>query len=248
MQRKRPLTQQYEQYTKEDFLVWQILFDRQMKLLNKYASSEYLNAINQIGFQAGRIPNFTEVNETLQAFTGWKLKVVPALVPEVDFFEMLSRKIFPATCWLRTMTELDYIEEPDMFHDVFGHVPLLINPDYALFMQAFGTLALESIDKTEIIRLLSRIYWFTIEFGLIKESNSIKIYGAGILSSPGETLNSINNAVMKKPFNTEEILNTAYRTDVLQEQYFVTTGFAQLFNMLPNLKQLIYNKKPISST
>ena len=247
MERIRPLHQQYHSYTPQDHQVWQILFNRQMKLLNQHASSAYLHAIKEIGFQHAAIPHFSQVSERLMALTGWQLTVVPGLVPEAEFFQLLSRRIFPATCWLRTLAEIDYIEEPDMFHDVFGHVPLLTDPAYASFMQAFGSMALAWAHRPEAISLLSRIYWFTIEFGLIQEQGAAKIYGAGILSSPGETMHSMHPHTARRPCHAADIFATSYRTDVMQDQYFVISSFAHLQEMLPLVKTLIDNYEgPIS--
>lgn len=239
MERNKPLTQVYESYTAEDFLVWQTLFDRQMLLLQQYASHTYLQSLETIGFNAGEIPDFKKVNKVLAGLSGWQITVAPELVPQQEFFELLSRKIFPATCWLRTFAELDYIEEPDMFHDVFGHIPLLADPSYARFMQAFGELALSWIEDEEMIALLSRIYWFTIEFGLIKENGIAKIYGAGIISSPGETRHSMDALTKRTAFDATQALQTPYRTDVIQDQYFVIENLQQLDQMLPQLRALL---------
>jgi phenylalanine-4-hydroxylase len=233
MHRLKPTIQKFEDYTKEDFAVWQQLYIRQMQLLSEYASKSYLDAVDQIGFKENAIPDFGKTTQKLISATGWELTVVPELVPQQHFFELLSNRVFPATCWLRTAKELDYIEEPDMFHDVFGHVPLLVNPAYALFMQGFGELAMKWADVPEAIKLLSRVYWFTIEFGLISETGSTKIYGAGILSSPGETVHSMHPETVRKAFHIETILTTAYRTDILQEHYFVIHSFEQLYESLP---------------
>lgn len=243
MNRNRPMAQHYELYTREDFRVWRTLFERQQQLLTSYGSATYLNAIGKVGFTAEAIPDFSKVNTLLQPLTGWQLTVVPGLVPARDFFEMLAIKIFPATCWLRTEAELDYIEEPDMFHDVFGHVPLLADAHYALFMQAFGQMALQWADDEEVIDILSRLYWFTVEFGLIQEQNGVKIYGAGILSSPGETRHSMADTTSRLPFDATEILNTSYRTDVMQDKYFVIKSFEQLYHGLPHVAAIINNFK-----
>lgn len=239
MERNRPLSQQYDQYTTEDFAVWNALFERQMQLIDQYGSLHYKAALYAVGFHAASIPDFKEVNHRLKATTGWQLSVVPGLVPVAEFFALLARRIFPATCWLRTLSELDYIEEPDMFHDVFGHVPLLSNPAYASFMQSFGQLGLEWNHDAQKMELLSRIYWYTIEFGLIRESGIPKIYGAGILSSPGETLHSIHHDTMRSPFNTVKVLETPFRTDVIQEQYFEIEDIAQLDHILYEIQALM---------
>lgn len=228
MERNRPLSQQYEQYTQEDFAVWRALFERQMHLLNQYGSQYYKAALYTVGFEADSIPDFKQVNQKLKAATGWQITVVPGLVPAAAFFALLARRIFPATCWLRTMAELDYIEEPDMFHDVFGHIPLLSHPAYADFMHTFGQLGLQWNNDAHKMELLSRVYWYTIEFGLIKENGMSKIYGAGILSSPGETLHSMAPGTTRIPFCVPEILDTPFRTDVLQEAYFELANLDQL--------------------
>ncbi len=243
MNRNRPMTQNYELYTREDLRVWRTLFERQEQLLLLHGSTTYLNAIDKVGFNADAIPNFTEVNTLLQPLTGWQLTVVPGLVEPKDFFGLLADKIFPATCWLRTWAELDYIEEPDMFHDVFGHVPLLADANYARFMQAFGAMALQWIDDEDMINLLSRLYWFTVEFGMIKEHNEVKIYGAGIISSPGEAMHSVAANTERSLFNVTEILTIPYRTDVMQDRYFVIDCFSQLYNALPEVAGIINNFK-----
>lgn len=228
MERHRPLVQIYSQYTAEDRRVWHALFERQHRLLQSHASRRYLKALDAIGFSAERIPEFCEVNERLKAATDWNLCVVTGHVPPAEFFARLASRQFPATCWLRTFAELDYIEEPDMFHDVFGHVPLLIDPEYASFMQRFGEIALEFIDDEDAIEALSRLYWFTIEFGLIVEAGDRRIYGAGILSSPGETRHSMSAAPECAGLDLDRVMGTGFRTDVIQDLYFSIPSFAVL--------------------
>lgn len=251
MQRKKPLVQQYDAYTPEDFKVWQLLFERQMQLLKQYASPLYLDCLQQAGFYAEAIPHFGKTNEALGKLSGWQLCVVPELVPQKEFFELLAKKMFPATCWLRSMQELDYIEEPDMFHDVFGHVPLLANEAYAAFMEGFGQLALQWAGKPGAISLLGRIYWFTIEFGLVRNGSHNGIYGAGILSSIEETKSAVSNRSTKHVFDIMQMLDTDYRTDIVQEQYFIINSFEQLYAALPDidalLKQLVYDIKAIKA-
>ncbi len=247
MNRLKPTVQRFKDYTQEDFTVWHQLYTRQMQLLSEHASGLYLDAINRIRFLADDIPDFQRTSSILMPETGWKLTVVPELVPQQDFFQLLSSRIFPATCWLRTAKELDYIEEPDMFHDVFGHVPLLINPAYAMFMQGFSELAMQWADVPKAIELLGRVYWFTIEFGLIHEADEVKIYGAGILSSPGETKYAMHPDTIRKPFDIEELLNTSYRTDTLQEQYFVIDSFEQLYESLPAIDSALQTLLPVQA-
>lgn len=237
MQRHKPTAQHYSAYTTEDFNVWTLLFKRQMNLLQPHASQLYLKAIDDIGFKAHEIPHFGKTNERLRSFTGWQITVAPELVPQKEFFELLSQKIFPATCWLRTMAELDYIEEPDMFHDVFGHIPLLTNTAYAAFMEGFGKLAMKWVEVPEMIALLGRVYWFTIEFGLLREHRQAKIFGAGIISSPGETANSLSDQSARHPFDIAQMLSTDYRTDIVQPDYFVIDSFDQLCAALPEIER-----------
>jgi phenylalanine-4-hydroxylase len=247
MERIRPTAQVYGNYTPEDFLVWQLLFERQMVQLRSMASTAYLGAVERIGFTADAIPRFENINTRLDGLTGWKLQVVPGEVPARDFFEMLARRIFPATCWLRTYDELDYVEEPDMFHDVFGHVPLLADEAYADFIHAFGQLAQLFIDDEAAITQLSRLYWFTIEFGLIREHGQRRIYGAGILSSPAESKHSLSDAVSVKPFAATEVLARAFRTDVMQDCYYMIDSFDALSDILSEVGTLLSIRKKIGT-
>ena len=235
----RPTKQIYSNYTEQDFQVWNILFKRQMQHLAPVVCSEYLDALKAIKFSADKIPDFIEVNEILKRITGWSLIVVPNISPQKEFFEFLSQKKFTATCWLRTMEQLDYLEEPDMFHDVFGHVPLLSNHAYCNFFKGISEIALDYLDNLKAIELLGRIYWFTIEFGLIREKGELKIYGAGIISSPGETKHCLSDQSTKIDFDVATIFNTDYRTDIIQEKYFVIESFDQLYNALPEIKALL---------
>ena len=232
----RPKEQIYSDYTTQDFEVWKILFNRQIKSLEKTVSSEYMKALETIHFSANRIPDFREVNRKLATLTGWSLEVVPNISPQKIFFQFLSQKKFTATCWLRTLEQLDYIEEPDMFHDVFAHVPLLTNQSYCNFFKGISEIALEHFDNPKAIELMGRIYWFTIEFGLIRENNELKIYGAGIISSAGETRHCLDPLIPKLEFNVDTILNSEFRTDILQDKYFVIDSFDQLYHSLQEIK------------
>lgn len=236
---RRPESQIYSNYTTEDFNVWKTLFTRQMELLKPNVSETYLSALETVNFTANKIPDFNEVNNILMPITGWSLHVVPSISPQPVFFDFLSKKKFTATCWLRTMEQLDYIEEPDMFHDVFAHVPLLSNNAYCNFFKGISDIANENRENPSAIELLGRIYWFTIEFGLKKENNKLKIYGAGIISSAGETRHCLGNDCRKTPFDVKTIMNTGFRTDLLQEQYFVIESFEQLYNSLPEIRAVL---------
>lgn len=231
--------QEYENYSEEDFLVWKTLYNRQIKNLEGKVSDEYLRSLEAVGFIADRIPNFREVDHILASYTGWALTVVSNISPQKEFFQFLSEKKFTSTTWLRKLSQLDYIEEPDMFHDVFGHVPLLVNKHYTDFFQGIAGIALKNINNPDIIELLGRIYWFTIEFGLILEAGKLKIYGAGIISSFGETNHCLSGKVELIPFDVQKIMNTEYRNDQIQNKYFVIDSYEQLYQALPFIENEI---------
>jgi phenylalanine-4-hydroxylase len=234
------MRQEYEKYTPEDFEVWRILFERQMKALPGKATQEYLEGIKRVGFVADRIPNFDEVNEHLKKYTGWRIYVVPGLLPNKEFFELMRDGNFCATTWLRRKDQLDYLQEPDMFHDVFGHVPLLTNKPLCKFLEDLSLIALEHIDSEIAIELIARLYWYTVEFGLIQEKEGLRIYGAGILSSSGETDYSLYSDIPQRvPFNVAEILDTPYIKDRYQSKYFVIDSFEQLYASVPEIAKLV---------
>lgn len=236
------MRQIYYNYTEEDFKVWKTLFDRQMKQFSTHACKAYMEGLKTAHFETGIIPDFKEINQVLRDTTGWELAVVPGIVPDYTFFELMANKKFPATTWIRKMKELDYLEEPDMFHDVFAHVPLLTNQHFASFLEELSKIGLEYVDNPHIIALLSRVYWFTVEFGLIREPNGIRIYGAGILSSAGETNFSMSPEPPKHQFNVEHMLETPYRKDQFQTQYFITDTYEQLYGAIPEIRRLLAQK------
>jgi phenylalanine-4-hydroxylase len=238
-QRNRPSEQIYSNYTKEDFAVWKLLYERQMNFLTDKVAVEFIEAVDQVGFNSDEIPNFRNVNQRLAQSTGWKIKTVPNIAEADVFFENLANKTFTATCWLRSMDEIDYLEEPDMFHDVFAHTPLLSNKAYTDFFQAMGVIALEVIDDPEKVKMLQRLYWFTIEFGLIRNDNDLKIYGAGIISSKGESEHALSDKSEKRPYNVEQIMAHDFRTDVIQDTYYVIESFDELTSSLPRIKELV---------
>ncbi len=231
------MKQDMNAYTAQDKLVWKTLFERQVKNLQGKVCDEYLQALEDMSpvLNADNIPDFDAVDEWFKTSTGWKMKVVPGLIPVDEFFELLANKTFCSSTWLRTMEQLDYLEEPDMFHDTFGHIPLLSNPIFSDFMQQFGELGCSMKDNEQVVLELQRLYWFTIEFGMIGHANP-KIYGAGICSSFGESNRSIDSAITKLPFNMLEVLQKPFRTDVVQEEYICIDSFEQLFEALKILK------------
>ncbi len=237
--RLKYMQQDYAAYGEEDFKVWKILFERQIVNLPKAASKAYLDGIKEINFSSDRIADFADVNGRLAKSTGWGIQVVPGLIDDDLFFGLLNNRRFPSSTWLRKMEQLDYLEEPDMFHDAFAHMPMLTNQPYVDFLQQLSGIALSHIDDNLAIDLLSRIYWFTIEFGLIREGGVLKIYGAGILSSAGETKFSLSEEPMHFPYNVRKILNTPYWKDKYQDRYFVIDSYEQLFNSIPEIESVL---------
>ncbi|MCL4116963.1 UNVERIFIED_CONTAM: hypothetical protein GTU68_012371 [Idotea baltica] len=233
------MIQNYMAYAAEDHKVWATLYARQMEVLPELSAAEYLKGIKKCGFKKDRVPNFTEVNAALGTATGWSIYVVPGLIDNQKFFEHLSRKEFPATTWLRTMDQLNYLEEPDMFHDVFGHIPLLSDPFFCEFLQKLSGMSLEHIDNPVIIEYLARLYWYTVEFGLIRTNDEVKIYGAGIISSTGESLFSLSAEATHVDFDPIQVLKTPYIKDRYQAQYFVVESFEELFASLESVQEFI---------
>ncbi|MFD2513384.1 phenylalanine 4-monooxygenase [Pontibacter locisalis] len=232
------LVQNYSSYTEDNHKVWAILFERQMENLPDKAIPEFFEGLKLVNFQPDRIPNFNEVNKRLKPLTGFEVVPAPGIVDDAVFFSLIANKQFPATVWIRKMEELDYLEEPDMFHDVFGHVPLLTIPVYCDFLAQLSAMALEHIDRPDIIDRLTRIYWYTIEFGLFrKPGGEARIYGAGILSSVGESRLSVSDDSTKFDFDVDHILGTGYIKETFQSQYFCISSFEELLESLPKLRE-----------
>lgn len=237
--RLNAMRQDYAAYTEEDFKVWRILFERQIVNLPKAASKAYLDGIKTINFTADRIADFEDVNKRLAKSTGWAIQVVPGLIDDDLFFGLMNNKRFCSSTWLRKMEQLDYLEEPDMFHDAFAHMPMLTNQHYVDFLENLSGIALKHIDDKWAIELLSRIYWFTIEFGLIREEGELRIYGAGILSSAGETKFSLSDTPAHLPYDVRKIMNTPYWKDKFQDKYFVIDSYEQLYRSLPQIEEVL---------
>jgi phenylalanine-4-hydroxylase len=230
--------QTYSQYTPDDQAVWRLLFERQMAQLPGKASHAYLNGISATGFRADRIPDFDwDLNPRLQRLTGWRVCAVEGLIPNRTFFELMANRNFPATTWLRRRDQLEYLPEPDMFHDTFGHVPMLSNQAFCDFLAALSRIALRFVDHDEAIDMISRLYWYTVEFGLIQETDGLRIYGGGILSSVGETTYSLySNEPKRLPYNVDTLLRTPYIIDHFQMQYFVIDSYEQLYHSVPEIE------------
>ena len=229
-------------YTEQDHQTWRTLYARQAQLLNGRACDEYLRGLQQLRMSHERVPDFNELNDILRAHTGWQIVAVNGLVPDEVFFDHLANRRFPCTWWMRRPEQMDYLQEPDCFHDVFGHVPLLINPVFADYMQAYGEGGLKA-ERLQVLPMLARLYWYTVEFGLIQTADGLRIYGAGIVSSKAESLYSLDSdAPHRVGFDLRRILRTEYKNDDVQKTYFVIRDFAQLFDQTRADFTLIYDE------
>jgi phenylalanine-4-hydroxylase len=229
--RMRPdytVDQDYAAYSEAQQDRWRRLYHRQIELVPGRACPEYEQALRALDYAAG-IPRFEVVNRQLAAATRWQLVAVPGLVPDLVFFEHLANRRFPVTVWIREESEFDYIVEPDVFHDFFGHVPMLFDPVFADYMQAYGRGGIKA-EGLGALKWLARLYWYTVEFGLVRSPAGVRAYGSGILSSPAEIDYAVRSPKPRRvAFELERVMRTNYRIDDFQETYFVIEGFDQLF-------------------
>ncbi|MBO0937143.1 phenylalanine 4-monooxygenase [Fibrella sp. HMF5335] len=238
------MTQNYALYTPDEQAVWRLLFERQMSRLPGRASQAYMDGIVATGFPNAAIPDFEkDLNPRLLPLTGWRVVAVPGLIGNREFFELMADRQFPATTWVRSRDQLDYLPEPDMFHDTFGHVPVLTNQSFCDFLAALSRMALNHVDHEEAIEMIARLYWYTVEFGLIREKgpsgrSELRIYGGGILSSPGETIYALESDIPRRTnYDVATLLQTPYVIDRFQEQYFVIDSYEQLYESVPEIEQ-----------
>jgi phenylalanine-4-hydroxylase len=235
------ITQDWSAYTAAEHALWRKLYQRQAALMPRYAAKVVQDSLDELDF-SGAIPNLEAVSQKLLRATGWRLVAVPGFIPDTAFFAHLARRQFPVTIWLRKPEEIDYLVEPDIFHDFFGHVPLLFDPVFADFLQLYGEKGAEA-ERLGTTQYLARLYWYTVEFGLIREDNDLKTFGAGILSSYAETPFSIDDASPNRiGFDLERVMRTAYRIDDFQQSYFVLESFADLFKALQQDLRPIYDR------
>ncbi len=238
------MQQNMDAYTPQDKLVWKTLFERQTTNLQSKGAAAYLNCLAQMQpvLNADEVPNFEKINNWFKNSTGWKIAVVPGLIPVEDFFDLLAKKQFCSSTWLRSMEQLDYLEEPDMFHDIFGHIPLLANSVFSEFAHEFGQLGKSLKGNLPALKMLQRLYWFTIEFGVIQEQGEVKSYGAGILSSFGETNRVAVGECTILPFDVDEVINKYFETDHLQEDYFLIQSLDELKAALEQLNISLFRE------
>lgn len=216
----------YPNYPESDHEIWNFLYNRQMKFLPGRVCEEYLTGVEKLKFSPGKIPALKDLSSVFKRTTGWKVARVPGLIDVDDFFSLLKRKVFPSTDYIRGKNELDYTPAPDLFHDMFGHMPLLTDKNFASFYQKFGEAALHA--KGNDRKNLETFHWFTVEFGLIKKQEGMRIYGAGIVSSLGEVQHALSNEVEVKSFDPDIIIKQQYDVWHLQPVLFAIESFEQL--------------------
>jgi len=232
-------SQNYAAYTTTDYDVWQKLAGRQISALEEVACREYLDCLTALHpvIAPAAPPKFTELNQQLRAGHGWSIKVVPGFLPVDEFFGLLAGRRFCSSTWLRGMDQLDYLEEPDMFHDIFGHIPLYLNKDYATFAERLGKLGVKYASDEEKITQLQRLYWFTIEFGVMRQNGEVKVYGAGICSSFSETRHIFEDPKVEVvPFVLDDVLAQNFVITEVQMKYFAIADFSELWAVIDELE------------
>lgn len=227
---KKPDQNGYIHFTAEEHATWRILLERQLQVVQGRACDEFILGLKKLNFSASYIPQCAEVSAVLQAATGWSVVPVDAIIPLGEFFRLLANRQFPAASFIRRREDLDYLQEPDIFHEYFGHCPLLTHPAYADFVHWYGKTVLAL--PANLQSLLGRLFWFTIEFGLLETPQGLRIYGGGILSSFTETVYALENPqVQRLAFELLKILDSSYRYDEIQNRYFVLKNLDQLFQL-----------------
>ncbi|USD38571.1 MULTISPECIES: phenylalanine 4-monooxygenase [Ferrimonas] len=226
---RQPDAQGVIHYPEEEHRIWSELIERQLGCIEGRACPEYLLGLEQLSLPLNRIPQLAEVDQVLQRATGWQTAQVPALISFQHFFELLAQKRFPVATFIRSRAEFDYLQEPDIFHEIFGHCPLLTNPAFAHFTHTYGKLGLAATPQQRVY--LARLYWFTVEFGLVNTDDGLRIYGGGILSSPGETHYALSDKPERQPMSVIDALRTPYRIDIMQPLYYVLDDIDALFDI-----------------
>jgi phenylalanine-4-hydroxylase len=224
-------TQDWQRYTAEDHEVWGLLYARRMQQLRTTASRVFLDGAEIIGLEPDRVPDLASVNARLAPLTGWSAVPVTGFLPAREFFQCLSEWRFPTTVTVRSKRDLDYVPEPDIFHDVFGHVPLHANPVFARVLQQLGRMGAATRTEREVTAI-TRLFWFTVEFGLVREAGQVRIYGSGLISSHGDAANALSDRCDRRPFSLEKVLAQPFQVDELQPVLYVLESFEQLFDAI----------------
>jgi phenylalanine-4-hydroxylase len=225
------IRQDYAAYTQEQHDVWAELVGRVLPELENHAAQEYLDGLEIIGLERDRLPNLAAISARLAPRTGWSATPVSGFLPAPAFFEMLALRCFPTTTWLRGRESLEYTPEPDIFHDVFGHVPMHTQPVFADFLERYGRVCAETSD-TSALEKLGRLFWYTVEFGVIRQGNGIKVYGSGLISSHGECRNVIDGHCAIRDFSLDEVLETPVKVDELHHLLFAVGSFDQIYEAM----------------
>ena len=232
------IQQDYSAYTPEQHKIWSELVGRVLPEIEKHAAREYLDGFAAIGLQPDRLPNLAAISARLVPRTGWSSTPVSGFLPAPAFFEMLANRLFPTTTWLRSRDSLEYTPEPDIFHDVFGHVPMHAHPVFADFLQHYGRVC-ASISDQPVLERLGRLFWYTVEFGLMWQAGQLKVYGSGIISSHGECQNVMSGGCAVRDFSLDEVLNTPVKVDELQRILFAVHSFDQIYEAMHEAEQRV---------
>ena len=230
------IAQDWAAYTDENHLAWSLLYERRMRTLRDTGSRVFLDGAETIGIGPTKVPDLREVNERLGARTGWQAVPVSGFLPAKEFFGCLAQRRFPTTVTVRPMAQLDYLPEPDIFHDVFGHVPLHAHPTFADFLQRFGAAASRA-DTDDQVEAMARLFWFTVEFGLVREAGEVKVYGSGLISSHADAANALSDACDRRPFTLDAVLQQRFEIDRMQDVLFVVDDFRQLFDAVERARE-----------
>ncbi|UWZ84467.1 phenylalanine 4-monooxygenase [Occallatibacter riparius] len=232
------IQQVYAAYTPEQHAVWAELVGRVLPNVERHAAREYLEGFQIIGLQPDRLPNLADITKRLGPRTGWSSTPVSGFLPAPAFFEMLANRLFPTTTWLRSRESLEYTPEPDIFHDVFGHVPMHAHRVFGDFLEHYGRVC-AAVQDQMILEKLGRLFWYTVEFGLIRQDGEIKAYGSGVISSAGECQNVINGGCAIHDFSLDEVLNTPVKVDELQKVLFAVNSFDQIYEAMHEAEQRV---------
>jgi phenylalanine-4-hydroxylase len=233
------IEQDYTAYTEEQHATWAELVSRVLPEIEKHAAREYLDGFEIIGLQRDRLPNLSSISARLEPRTGWNSTPVSGFLPAPAFFEMLAARRFPTTTWLRSRESLEYTPQPDIFHDVFGHVPMHAHGVFADFLERYGRVC-AAVQDSNVLEKLGRLFWYTVEFGLIREGDEIKVYGSGIISSRGECRNVVSGNCAIRDFSLDEVLHTPVKVDELHKLLFAVEGFDQIYEAMNEAEQLAF--------
>jgi phenylalanine-4-hydroxylase len=233
------IQQDWSAYTPEQHAIWTDLCSRRMLQLEEHACAEYLEGMGKLRIQLDQMPDFARINSLLTPRTGWQLTAVSGFMPGEAFFEMLAARQFPTTTWIRNRDSLEYTPEPDIFHDVFGHVPMHAHPVFADFLQQYGEVCAGLTGSPEKLERIGRLFWYTVEFGVIRQNGKIKLYGSGLISSNGESTNVIEQKPEIRDFELETVLNTTVKVDEFNPVLYAVESFDQIYEAMKGAQAIL---------